>query len=126
MNYAPIGRLLRSACVIFTVCALCLCVGQMLFAVEEQVIFPLSFVLLYPFAVCFAGANALSRVETVSRGVRVLGHFGLVTVGVVLFVFLPAGVFASGSTALVLVAAYLLVYWLGVAAVAGVKGMLTK
>lgn len=126
MNYAPLGRLLRSACVIFTVLALLLCVGQMLFAAEATVIYPLSFVLLYPFSLCFAGANLLARHEAVSKGVRVFAHFGIVTLGAVLFVFLPAGVFATGSSALVIVSAYVLLYWLGLAAVAGVRSVLRR
>ncbi|MBQ8397346.1 MAG: hypothetical protein IJX53_03985 [Clostridia bacterium] len=121
MNLTTIRRVLDSACRIYAVCTLLLCAGQMLFAAEETVIYPLSFFMLFPFALCFAGANLVWRSASVSAGMRFLGHFALLTAGIVLFVFLPAGVFSSGSSALVMVCVYLLLYFLIMLAIAAVK-----
>lgn len=126
MNLTPLRRVLDSACRIYAVCALLLCVGQMLFAAEETVIYPLSFFMLFPFALCFAGANLVWKSGTISAGMRLLGHFGLLTAGIMLFVFLPAGVFSSGSSALVMVSVYLLLYFLTMLAITAVKSTLRR
>ncbi len=121
MNASLLRRLFDAACRIFTVCTLLLCVFQMLFAEEETVIFPLSFFMLFPFALCLAGANLLLRSTASSSGMRFLGHFALTTAGLMLFVFLPAGIFSSGSSALVLICVYLLLYFLIMATISAVR-----
>lgn len=126
MNLTPLRRLLDPACRIYALLTLLLCVGQMLFAEGETVIYPLSFFLLFPFSVCFAGANQLLRAKTVSAGMRFLGHFVLLTAGVLLFVFLPAGVLTSGRSALVLICVYLLLYFLTMLIIAAVRTTLNR
>ena len=126
MNSTPFRRLLDAACRIYTLCPLLLCVFQMLFAKEDTVIFPLSFFMLFPFALCFAGANLLLHTTAGSPGMRFLGHFALTTAGLLLFVFLPAGVFASGSSALVLIFVYLLLYFLTMLAISAARAALSR
>ena len=126
MNSSFIRRLTDAACRIYTVCTLALCAFQMLFAEGETVIHPLSFFLLFPFALCFAGANSILHAQSGSAAGRFFGHFALLTAGIMLFVFLPAGVFSAGSSALVMVCLYLLFYFLTMLAISTVRSTLRR
>ena len=126
MNTHPIKKVLDAACRIYAVCTILLCLVMLLSVEDELVVAPLPFVLLFPFAVCFAWADFLLRGERFSGGIRVLLHFLLVTAGVVFFLLLPAGTFASGRSALVMVFLYLLVYWFAMAAAALIRRMIRR
>ena len=126
MNTHPIKKVLDAACRIYAVCTLLLCVVILLSAKDELVVAPLPFILLFPFAVCFAWANILLHSERFSGGIGVLLHFLLVTAGVVFFLMLPAGTFASGRSALVMVSLYLLLYWIVMAVAALIRRMIRR
>ena len=126
MNTHPIKKVLDAACRIYSVCTILLCLVILLFAEDELVVAPLPFILLFPFAFCLAWANGILRSERFSGGIRVLLHFLLVTAGVVFFLLLPAGTFASGRSALVIVSLYLLLYWIVMAIVAFIRRLILR
>lgn len=121
MNTHPIKKILDAACRIYAVSTILLCLVILLFAEDELVVAPLPFLLLFPFAVCLAWANGILHSERFSGGIRVLLHFLLVTAGVVFFLLIPAGTFASGRSALVMVSLYLLTYGVVMAVIAIVR-----
>lgn len=114
MNVSLLRRFLNSACRIFTVCALLLCMIQLATATDsadvETVISPFSFIMLFPFALCLACAGIIRGLDKISSAAGLAAHFVLTTAGACLFIFLPAGVFAASRTALVILFAYLIVY----------------
>ncbi len=121
MNSSHFRSLLNSACRIYSICSLLLCTLELMIAAEEPYINPLSFLMLFPFAVCLGGANMIFRTKTVSAGMRFLAHFSLLTAGTLIFVFWPAGIFASGKSALTLIFVYLLLYFLFMLAAALIR-----
>ncbi len=126
MNTHPMKALLNAACRIYAVCTILLCLIILLFAKDELVVAPLPFILLFPFAFCLAWANSILWGEQFSGGIRFLLHFLLVTAGVVFFLLLPAGTFASGRSALVMVSIYLLLYGILMAVIALVRRMIQR
>ncbi len=103
--------LFDAACRIFSVSALSICALELMIASDDPFINPLSFLLLFPFALCLGGADMIFRNKAISAGVRFLAHFSLLSAGVFLFLFWPAGIFASGKSAITLIFVYLLLYF---------------
>ena len=126
MNTHPIKALLNASCRIYAVCTVLLCLVILLFGGDELVVAPLPFILLFPFAFCLAWANSILWGESFSGGIRFLLHFLLVTAGVVFFLMLPAGTFASGRSALVMVSLYLLTYGILMIVIALIRRMLLR
>lgn len=126
MNISLLRKLLNTSCRIYTVCTLLLCVVQLLVSDEDMLINPSSFLLLFPFAICVAGADLLYHAENRTPGVRFFAHFAVLTVGVMLFLFWPAGVFSSGKSALIMVFLYLLFYLLVMLAINLIRNALRR
>ena len=126
MNFSSIRRITDAACRIYAICTLSLCAFQMLLSEGETIIHPLSFFLLFPFALCFAWANSILRSTAASPAARFFGHFALLTAGIMLFVFWPAGVFAAGSSALIMVCLYLLFYFLTMLTISALRTALHR
>ena len=126
LNLSTLRRVLDSACRIYAVLTLLLCIGQLLFGASDFAINPLSFLMLFPFSVCFAWGYLLRRSDKLSAGMQLLSQFIVITAGVMLCLYWPAEVFSSGRSALVMVFAYLLVYLLLLLSAAGIRTLLRR
>lgn len=126
MNLSSLRRVLDPACRIYALLTLLLCVGQLLSGASDSAIRPLSFLMLFPFAVCLAGGNYLRRWDKLSAAMQLLAQFLLITAGTMLFLFWPADVFSSGKSVLIMICAYLLVYLLILLSAAGIRTLMRR
>lgn len=114
MTASLLRRFLNSACRIFTICALLLCLIQLATSTGtsdvETIISPFNFMMIFPFSLCLACAGLVRREAKLSPFSAIFSHFALTTLGACLFIFLPAGVFASARNTLVIVFFYLVIY----------------
>lgn len=105
----------RKACVCYTVILLFLCL--ILTAVSEgtaAAVSPLNFLLVFPFAVCFASANYIDKKTRLSGFIKFLLHFILTVGGFFFFLLLPISYGNSESNSFLLLCffavCYLIVY----------------
>ena len=104
--------LLTSACVRFTVFAVCLMILRILVSggSADGSINMVSFLLLFPCGLCTAAASLLRRTKLSPALFRLL-HFLITWMSVFLFLWLPAGRADSPARNLVALAVIAAVYW---------------
>ena len=113
----PLRMILKHACVCYTVTALVLCtVLLLIFGGSSGTISPLSFLLIFPFSVCYAVAAFLYKKTALPLAAKVILHFLFTVGGFFFFVFLPARSAnrESGSVAILItfIIGYLIIFGL--------------
>ena len=114
MNISLLRRFLNSSCRIFTLSALLLCLIQLATSTGdstvETLISPFNFMMIFPFSLFLSCAGLVRREAKLSPFAAIFAHFALTTLGTCLCLFLPAGVFTSSRTTLVITFVYLIIY----------------
>jgi hypothetical protein len=107
-------RLWRQFCAIYTVSALLLLLSNLAMAgsLERTLINAGAFLLLFLFALLFAGANLLMGVVRIPYLARVLLHFVLVAGGGFCLLYLPYNAAAASSSKLIILILMMLLYWI--------------
>ena len=83
------GRILRSACVYYTITTFLLIFLFWLISNDiTRAMHPVALMLILPFSIVFSAANKLFATKTIARWKRVLSHYAITMAGVFLFLFL--------------------------------------
>ena len=107
---AVLRRILSKACISYTVIALLICF--ILTGIADKVaISSISFLLIFPFSVCFAAANELLRTERLNGLLKFVFHAVLTIGGFFCFLYLPAFSGNGGASSLVVLAVFALLYF---------------
>lgn len=111
--FQALGRWLTGMCVYFTVLAVPFTlIGLLISSDPNKTIALGSYMLFLPAAACISGAGVLLTSQSVPRWLRILGHYVITVLSVILFVWLPSNPIARGSTAIILFLAFTALYWL--------------
>ena len=94
-----VWKLIDHSCRTYTVTSVLLLLLQpsVTGSFEQTMIEPMSFLMMLPFAVGIALANACYTSKMASYGIRLLVHFVLCVLSAFLFLYLPGNAQASGS-----------------------------
>ena len=71
---------------------------------------PVSVALIYPFSFVISFANGVVKHTNLNTGFKLVSHFSLVTLSLILFVYLPSNSNFSGGTKMVAFVLYVILY----------------
>ena len=111
--FQTLGKWLTGMCVYFTVLAVPFTLIGILISGDLQKSISLgSYILFIPAAMCISAAGVLLASKSVPRWLRILGHYIITVLAVIIFVWLPSNTQAKPSTVFLLFVAFTVVYWL--------------
>lgn len=107
-----IGKWLCGGCVCYTLLSVFFLILGTALSGSGYRVNTFSFLMMLPCAFLLSFANLLLMNRRQEFWLRALLHYLITTVSVFLFLWLPAGVEARGSTVLILAVAFSVVYWI--------------
>lgn len=102
-------KALVSACYAFSVIILAYALIGICF-VDGMGLEPRSVFLLYPLSFGFALANSILKCTTLKSGLKLISHFAIITLSLILFVYVPRSRLISAGTGMIIFALYVLIY----------------
>ena len=102
-----------NTCVWFTCLSLVMLLIGILFLPNMDYISTLSYLLFFPFGLCMSAAGLLMDVKRISIFWRLLIHYTVTMLCLVLLLFLPSGVSLSFAMAFFFFLLFSIIYWVG-------------
>lgn len=123
-----LANTLLYACVYFTAVAMVLLIIQAIIGESSDAvtIYPLRFILIFPYALLFSAANTLLSLKTVAKWLRVVCHYLATVMGFLIFMYLPASFDRDGSAILVAIFIVTVLYIFAFLLIAGIRSAIKK
>ena len=103
---------LVSACYVF--CVLVILSSLLLICFYDGMgVNPVSVSLVYPFLFAVSFANNIVKHTNLKSGIKLVSHFSLVTLSLILFIYLPHSPNLLGGTKLIVFVLYVILYIIG-------------
>ncbi len=108
-----LGKWLTGMCIYFTIFAVPFTLIGLLISSDPQKSIELgSYMLFLPAAACISGGGILLSSRSIPKWIRILGHYLITVLSVILFIWLPNNTIARSSTAIILFVGFSALYWL--------------
>lgn len=108
----PLKELFTRTSAWFTAISLATLIFGLLFLPEKDHVTALSFLLLFPFSICAAGAGLIWKNKKIPTVWRFLLHYVILLAALILFILLPAEATFSAPTWILLLLLFTILWWI--------------